>query len=186
MLFLWSHHLFQSCVGLVPSVDDLLNQVCVEDRDDWLRQLNTWMSSQVAACIANPAYSTDRSTRAGQAFFLYGSYSPTPSVIMARMLDDASMPLPVPEDISMKLKKWGVRRVVCGHTPHGNAPTVFTSHGVEVRSAFEAAASRLLHFHAFSYCSTDIVALADCHGGHVFLRHVVKGQADRQPRCCGV
>ena len=122
----------QGCVGLVPRGDDLANQVSVENRDDWVRELNTWMSAQVAACIRNPAYSADRSTRVGHALFLYGSYSPTPSVIMARMLNDSSMPLPIPEDCAALLKKWGLCRVVCGHTPHGNAPTVFTSHGVQV------------------------------------------------------
>lgn len=124
----------QSCVGLVPRGDDLSDQRTVEDREDWLLQLNDWMASQVSACIKSPAYTADRSSRAGQALFLYGSYSPHPSVIMARMLDDASMPLPVPEHVASKLKKWGLHRVVCGHTPHGNAPTIFASHGVEVLS----------------------------------------------------
>ncbi len=122
----------ESCVGLVPVGDDLANQVRVADADQWIIQLNQWMSSQVASCLTNPAYSADRSSRAGQSFFLYGSYSPYPSVIMARMLDDSSMPLPVPQDIASKLKEWGIHRVVCGHTPHGNAPTVSTSHGVQV------------------------------------------------------
>jgi hypothetical protein len=122
----------QSCVGLVPSGDDLLNQSFVENRDDWVLQLNQWMHSQVAAIIASPAFDAGRVTRHGQALFLYGSYSPTPSVIMARMLDDASMPLEMPEGAASLLKKWGLCRVVCGHTPHGNAPTVFTRHGVEV------------------------------------------------------
>lgn len=122
----------QSCVGLVPRGDDLSDQRTFENREDWLLQLNNWMASQVAACIKSPAYTADRSTRAGQALFLYASYSPNPSVIMARMLDESSMPLPVPQDIASKLKNWGIHRVVCGHTPHGNAPTVTTSHDVQV------------------------------------------------------
>jgi hypothetical protein len=128
----------QSCVGLVPAGDDLENQVYFGDLQQWILQLNQWMSSQVAACLCNPAYSPDRTSRAGQPFFLYGSYSPHPSVIMARMLDDSSMPLPVPEDIASRLKEWGIHRVVCGHTPHGNAPTLSTSHGVQVRRAQSA------------------------------------------------
>ena len=92
------------------------------------------MRTQVAACVNNPEYSANRSTCAGQALFLYGTYTPHPSVIMARMLNDSSMPLPVPEDTAAQLKQRGLFRVVCGHTPHGNAPTVFTSHGVQVTS----------------------------------------------------
>jgi hypothetical protein len=122
----------QSCVGLVPRGDDLENQVYIADLNQWIIQLNQWMSSQVAACLINPAYSGDRSSRAGNSFFIYGSYSLHPSVIMARMLDDSSMPLLVPEDVASKLKQWGIYRVVCGHTPHGNAPTLSTSHGVQV------------------------------------------------------
>jgi hypothetical protein len=126
----------QSCVGLVPAGDDLEHQVYVGDMHKWIMQLNQWMSSQVAACLSNPAYSVDRSSRAGQSLFLYGSYSPHPSVIMARMLDESSMPLPVPEDVASKLKEWGIYRVVCGHTPHGNAPTLSTAHGVQVCYAY--------------------------------------------------
>jgi hypothetical protein len=122
----------QNCAGLVPNGDDLANQVSVEDRDEWVIQLNRWLHAQVAAIIAHPPYSSDRSTRAGQALFMYGAYCPTPSVIMARMLDDASMPLPVPQATADVLAKWRISRVVCGHTPHGNAPTVFTSSGVQV------------------------------------------------------
>ncbi len=129
----------QSCVGLVPNGDDLVNQLSFEDRDEWALSLNDWMRSQVAAVVAAPAFSADRSSRSGQALFLYGSYSPTPSVIMARMLDDVSMPLHIPQDTAAHLKRWGLSRVVSGHTPHGNTPTVFSSHGVQVRAVPRAA-----------------------------------------------
>jgi hypothetical protein len=158
----------QSCVGLVPRGDDLFNQVIVTERDDWVFQLNDWMASQVAACIKNPAYSVDRSTRAGHALFLYGSYSPSPSVIMARMLDDSSMPLPVPEHIALKIKQWGLHRVVCGHTPHGNAPTVFTSHGVEVCCLKTNIRQCFLGF-----VLQLILSFTYCHGRYLLLRHVV-------------
>ena len=171
----------QSCVGLVPSGDDLLNQTFVENRDDWVLQLNQWMQSQVAAIIASPAYDAGRVTRRGQALFLYGSYSPTPSVIMARMLDDASMPLPAPEHVASKLKKWGLHRVVCGHTPHGNAPTIFASHGVEVLSPLLIP---YLSAFFFSFRCLSLSSFADCYGRYLLLRHVVQGQTHRQPRCC--
>lgn len=130
----------QGCVGLLPRGDDVANQVQVDSLDEWVQELNQWMRLQVAACISNPEYSANRSTRAGQALFLYGTYTPNPSVIMARMLDDSSMPLPMPEDTATQLKKWGLCRVVCGHTPHGNAPTVFTSQGVQVSSLMRSQA----------------------------------------------
>jgi hypothetical protein len=124
----------ESCVGFVPDGCDLSNQVLHADRDEWVFQLNQWMRNQIADILRDPAYNIDRSNRAGQALFLYGAYSPTRSVIMARMLDDASMPLQIPEETVLQLKKWGLHRVVCGHTPHGNSPTVFNCHGVEVRN----------------------------------------------------
>jgi hypothetical protein len=122
----------ESCLGLVPIQNDLGNQSFCGNLHEWVLQLNNWFSSQVSASIMNPGYNSDRSTRAAQTLFLYGSYVVHPSVIMARMLDDSSMPLPVPLGIALKLKEWGICRVVCGHTPHGNAPTVFTSHGIQV------------------------------------------------------
>ena len=117
---------------MLPAGDDITNQVRVESLDEWVMKLNQWMSAQVAACLSNPAYNADRTSRAGQALFLYGTYTPNPSVIMARMLDDSSMPLAVPQAAADQLKAWGICRVVCGHTPHGNAPTVFTSNGIQV------------------------------------------------------
>jgi hypothetical protein len=69
----------QSCVGLVPNGDDLSNQILVEERDEWVLQLNQWMSSQVASIIANPAYNSPRDSRAGHALFLYASTLNTPS-----------------------------------------------------------------------------------------------------------
>ncbi len=112
--------------------DDITNQARVDSLGDWVMNLNQWMSEQVAACLSDPAYNADRTSRAGQALFLYGTYTPNPSVIMARMLDDSSMPLAVPQAVADQLKVWGIRRVISGHTPHGNAPTVFTSNGIQV------------------------------------------------------
>ena len=75
-------------MGLVPNGSDLDNQLKFSDMNEWVDKLNGWMSSQVESVIRAPAFSSDRSSRSGQALFLYGSYSPTASVIMARMLDD--------------------------------------------------------------------------------------------------
>ena len=40
------------------------------------------------------------------------------------------MPLPLPDNMVEYLKQYGVKFVVVGHTPHGNAPTVIMHDGV--------------------------------------------------------
>lgn len=47
-----------------------------------------------------------------------------PSVITARHLNDKSQPVPLPPTISRQLLEAGYTRLVVGHTPHGNCPTV--------------------------------------------------------------
>jgi len=50
--------------------------------------------------------------------------SRTPSVIMGRHLDDKQMPKPLPDSLVQRLNRNGIERVVVGHTPHGDCPTV--------------------------------------------------------------
>ena len=42
------------------------------------------------------------------------------------------MPLQYPPDLVKYLRKHGVKYVVVGHTPHGNAPTVIQHDGLVV------------------------------------------------------
>ena len=178
----------ESCVGLVPNGSDLDNQLKFSDMNEWVAKLNGWMSSQVESIIRAPAFTSDRSSRSGQALFLYGSYSPTASVIMARMLDDSSMPQPVPADVAAALKSWGICRVVTGHTPHGNAPTVFSNHGVEVSSlaVLRFILMKVWGIRCYGYvlsCEASPFPtncyFSDRYGRYFLLRHVVKGPTHR-------
>ena len=47
-----------------------------------------------------------------------------PSCAMSRHLDGSGMPLPMGEGLAARLYDGGVRRLLLGHTPHGNCPTV--------------------------------------------------------------
>jgi len=53
----------------------------------------------------------------------------TPSVVMGRHLDASSMAKQLPTQVVDKLKRDGINRILVGHTPHGNCPTVVTSLG---------------------------------------------------------
>lgn len=70
-----------------------------------------------------------RRIRGGEALISYVVPGTGPSVVMARHLDGDGMPLHPPEALIRTLNMNGVRRVVCGHTPHGNCPTVIKTGG---------------------------------------------------------
>ncbi len=47
-----------------------------------------------------------------------------------RWIRTAQCPQNFRPDVASALKSWGICRVVTGHTPLGNAPTVFSNHEV--------------------------------------------------------
>ena len=47
-----------------------------------------------------------------------------PSVTVGRHLEARGMPAPLPAHLCEQLQKYGIQRLVLGHTPHGNAPTI--------------------------------------------------------------
>ena len=65
-----------------------------------------------------------RSTRGGDALIAYVAPKSVPSCVLSRHLDAKGMPLPMPESLIRRLHAGGVRRVLVGHTPHGNCPTI--------------------------------------------------------------
>lgn len=46
------------------------------------------------------------------------------SVVMGRHLDASGMPVQLPYSVAKKLADNGIKRLIVGHTPHGNCPTV--------------------------------------------------------------
>lgn len=96
----------------------------IDEAPAWIDALNGWYRSQLDAFVAAP-----RSTTAWQPLIAY--QAPTPgandnlaSVVYRRMLDDAQRPqLPSPAARAY-LRRAGIRRLVVGHTPMGDAPTI--------------------------------------------------------------
>ncbi|POM68904.1 Hypothetical protein PHPALM_14871 [Phytophthora palmivora] len=91
---------------------------------EWVGKLNTWYRSQVQEWIEHPTWNEDHSSRGGNELLKYVLPDYTGSVVMGRHLVPSGMPTPVPDEIASLLSESGIRRVIIGHTPHGNCPTV--------------------------------------------------------------
>ena len=117
-------------LGVVPDRKEPL-----EDVDEWIQALNEWKERQLHEYTQHPHGSTpprstaDRQkTRGGDDLMDYVvATSRHPSVVMGRHLDSSSMAKQLPDKIVCALNEYGIRRVVVGHTPHGNCPTVVRS-----------------------------------------------------------
>ncbi|KAL3667523.1 hypothetical protein V7S43_007742 [Phytophthora oleae] len=95
---------------------------------EWVDELNAWYRRQVQEWIEHPTWNEDRLSRGGNELLKYVLPDYTGSVVMGRHLLSSGMPTPVPVEISSLLSESGIRRVVIGHTPHGNCPTVIKQH----------------------------------------------------------
>ncbi|KAG1707456.1 hypothetical protein DVH05_026654 [Phytophthora capsici] len=91
---------------------------------EWVDELNAWYRRQVQEWIEHPTWNEDRSSRGGGELLKYVLPDYIGSVVMGRHLLPSGMPTSVPLEISSLLSESGIRRVVIGHTPHGNCPTV--------------------------------------------------------------
>jgi len=105
---------FEVALGCVPG------QAAREtDVNAWIDKLNAWLQAVVNASIASPP--KQPLAAFGQQYCAYGTW---PSVITSRHLNEKSQPAPMPVGVSQQLLKSGYSRLVIGHTPHGNCPTV--------------------------------------------------------------
>ena len=91
---------------------------------EWVDTLNTWYRRQVREWIEHPTWNEDHSSRGGNDLLKYVLPDYTGSVVMGRHLLASGMPIPLPDAIASQLSENGIRRVIIGHTPHGNCPTV--------------------------------------------------------------
>ncbi|GMF12160.1 unnamed protein product [Phytophthora lilii] len=91
---------------------------------EWVDKLNAWYHDQVQEWIEQPTWSKDHASRGGNELLNYVLPGYTGSVVMGRHLLPSGMPTPVPDEIASLLSESGIRRVIIGHTPHGNCPTV--------------------------------------------------------------
>ncbi|KAJ0409297.1 hypothetical protein ATCC90586_007575 [Pythium insidiosum] len=94
------------------------------DVREWVDALNAWYQQELDAWRRQPTWTEDRSSRGGNALLEYVLPSHRESVVMGRHLDRAGMPVALPPDAVAWLSANGVRRLLIGHTPHGNSPTV--------------------------------------------------------------
>ncbi|GLD92881.1 hypothetical protein PINS_up001460 [Pythium insidiosum] len=106
-------------LGRVPGVTHAFPNV-----REWVDALNAWYHRELEGWRQQPTWSADRSTRGGNALLEYVLPSHRESVVMGRHLDRAGMPVVLPRDAVEWLSASGVRRLLIGHTPHGNCPTV--------------------------------------------------------------
>lgn len=109
-----------SSLGRVPNAPSTQFRSVIE----WVEQLNTWYQSEVQAWIDQPTWTSDRTTRGGNELLKYALPDYPASVIMGRHLQSSGMPTQLPADVVRQLSESGIKRLVVGHTPHGNCPTV--------------------------------------------------------------
>mmetsp|Transcript_78542 Transcript_78542/g.188414 ORF Transcript_78542/g.188414 Transcript_78542/m.188414 type:complete len:662 (-) Transcript_78542:58-2043(-) len=128
------------CVGSVPQGDGS-SYDHVKDIRQWVVDLNSWARNDVAAWVEQPTWLRPPcdatyegwSSRAAAGLIAYGTpATKVPSVVYCRWLEDNNMPKRYPPDLVKYLVAEGICRVVVGHTPHGNCPTVIPHEGLTV------------------------------------------------------
>lgn len=118
-------------LGKVPDEPD----VQYESVSEWVDKLNGWYQREVQAWIDQPTWSSDQSTRGGNELLKYVLPDYPTSVVMGRHLLPSGMPALLPSSTIKTLAANGIDKVIVGHTPHGNCPTVINQGGKEVGSA---------------------------------------------------
>ncbi|CAE7221769.1 NLRC3 [Symbiodinium sp. KB8] len=121
-------------LGVVPGEEQ--REECLET---WIAKINSWAASEIRDWQHRPQWEVPPkvstfeswSQRGASELIAYGTPGTRyPTVIYCRYLTEQSMPLPLPDNMVEYLKQYGVKFVVVGHTPHGNAPTVIMHDGV--------------------------------------------------------
>lgn len=126
-----------------------------ESVSEWVDKLNAWYRSQVREWIEHPTWNEDRATRGGNELLKYVLPDYTGSVVMGRHLLPSGMPTPVPEEIASLLSESGIRRVIIGHTPHGNCPTVVRQHQQQEGTCATDRNSNAVTFEDVIMCDTS-------------------------------
>lgn len=116
-------------LGLVPG-----RPGCIPDVFAWVDALNAWYRDQVDDWLRAPEWAgggpgAEGRRRGGQGLLDYVVPTGEPSVVLSRHLNSKGMPQPPPDAVARQLNACGIHRLVVGHTPHGNCPTVIKSGG---------------------------------------------------------
>lgn len=102
--------------------------------DEWLSALNGWYADQIASV------SEDRKDSEGRPVWmqLMAYQAPLPgtrlnqtSVVYGRTADSLNNPLLPPPSVRAQLNAEGIRRLVVGHTPNGDSPSILRAPGFE-------------------------------------------------------
>ncbi|KAF0688521.1 Aste57867_19863 [Aphanomyces stellatus] len=139
----------KSCLGLVPPADsrtepyarwvDAVNAGSVARTDDiaqWIDELNAWYLAQIHEWIAHPTWDATHSFRGGENIQHYVHTGAPYSVVSGRHLEKSGMPCRMTRAMTEHLWHQGIHRMIIGHTPHGNAPTV-VKHALAPDNVFE-------------------------------------------------
>lgn len=104
-----------------------------EDLRKWVCRLNEWAREQIQEWIEKPTWDPAPTVptyegfrgRGGHSILAYGTpMTQVPSVVYCRWLEQNCMPKPYPQELVDYLGEQNIARVIVGHTPHGNCPTV--------------------------------------------------------------
>ena len=125
------------CYGYVPGAAGRMSDVHA-----WVKALNEWYAAELSDWRKRPeweaataeAYAAGR--RGGHRLMDYVLPNSEPSVVVGRHLDGKGMPAHIPKPILRSLNAGGITRLVVGHTPHGNCPTVIKSGSAAQGGAF--------------------------------------------------
>merc|ERR1712137_562781 len=120
-------------IGRVPG-DDTVYGV-----DTWETKLNAWMQSQVEEYAQQPTWTelpdekTERGKRGGDGLMDYGvpGGNDNRTVVYCSFLSDGNAS-EISKECADYLKENGINRVIVGHTPHGDCPTVIQTEGVQI------------------------------------------------------
>ena len=122
-----------SCLGYVPPSTPGSAPARVDGVAEWVAALNAWYGDMVQDWCSRPGWGAstvaayEAGDRGGHALMDYVVPGSVPSVVLGRHLDAKGMPEPLPDEITRRLNASGVDRLIIGHTPHGNCPTVARS-----------------------------------------------------------
>lgn len=117
-------------LGVVPAVAGPFPRV-----DEWVTQLNLWYDEQIKA------YAEQRFTPEGEPAWqpLIAYQAPLPgtrvnqgSVVYSRLADEWGNPYLMPQSVRERLTQNQIKRVVLGHTPSGDSPSLLRAQGLEL------------------------------------------------------
>jgi len=104
---------FEVALGFIPGQAER-----EPDPRAWTSKLNAWYRNMIDQALSE---TPGPLLAVGQQYCSYGTW---PSVIMGRHLNEKSQPVQLPPGVTQSLLVAGFTRLVIGHTPHGNCPTV--------------------------------------------------------------